>query len=153
SALPGLMAGLLGLAGSAPGQFNLTSPDGVAFEFDRGRAAVVSFEPRLSYTVEAIPEGSQAVDVLPPSTERLAPVEDGALIAMAKAGAQPAAIPATTGALVALPGAAVEWSDEATPASRAAAVTVSDVVVGTQPCLHVVVDRGLAGDVGEELDI
>jgi hypothetical protein len=153
SALPGLMAGLLGLAGSAPGQFNLTSPDGVAFEFDRGRAAVVSFEPRLSYTVEAIPERYQELDCLPLSTEGLDPVEDWDLIAMAKAGSQPASIPSTTGALVALPGAAVEWSYEVTPASRAAAVTVSEVVVGTQPCLHVVVDRGLAGDVGEEIDI
>ncbi len=152
----GLLVGTLGSAVAFPSpasaRFSLVKGDAEAFGQERARAGTIRFAPVIGYEVEAPTEAATMPAYLPLSTVALDPQEDWDLIEMARAPIT-LAPRLTTGALVALPGAPQSWRARVSPESAEAAVSVSEAVVGTVPCLHIVIDREIAGPPGSLVTI
>jgi hypothetical protein len=151
-----LLLGVLGAVVSYPaplcGQFTLVEADKEAFQAERSRSGVIRFEPVILYEVEEPSSLDQQPGFLPLSTVGLDPEEDWDLIEMAKTPIdwKPRL---TTGALVALPGVPSNWDLSVSPPSAESAVSVSEAVVGTVPCLHIVIDREALGTPGSLVTI
>jgi len=149
----GLALVFSGSVGLCPAQFTLEEPDAAAFRQDRGRSATLRYEPRLSYRVEDTTPMDLSVLTSDVPTGELDPDKDWRTFGPDDSYDEPEQMPMTSGVLLALPGRALDWTVEVTPAEAANAITITDVVVGTVPALHVVIDRAMAGEEGDMVEI